>query len=339
MMTYDEVINRGKDLLAQKGLVETKANYNNTLIRPCLPGLGAAGNGLSFLRNREALSKYYIKNKLLGDNFSPNTNIELFGTKLTLPVFAAPMSGIKTNLRGIIEEKDFLTSILSGCRDVGTLGMCGDGFDITSNYIAPSLIKDVGGIGVCKPRIFSDLKERVESLKKANVLAVGIDIDGIAGMLLDTNQVTRKSVEELRKIRSLFSGPMFLKGLLSLEDAVIAHKAGFDAIVVSNHGGRAVDYGLGTADILMLISNKLKGKIKILVDGGVRNGYDVFIYLALGADAVLVGRTMLYSVIGGGREGVKIVLSKIASDLRKAMVFSGAKKLSDINFNHIGRYE
>jgi isopentenyl diphosphate isomerase/L-lactate dehydrogenase-like FMN-dependent dehydrogenase len=338
-MKHEKIIKKGKDLLADHGVVESRLNHKGMLLEPSVPGLGTVGTGTTFLRNKKSLSRYFIKTQLLGDNFVPNTNIELFGIKLAIPILVAPMSGIKTNLNGVMEEYDFLKFVLSGCKDTGTIGVCGDSFDTTSDYIVPDLIKNIGGIGVCKPRNFYLLKDRIEELKKVNVIAIGIDLDGIAGMLLDNGLVTRKSKGELRQIRALFDGPMFLKGITSLEDALLAHETGYDAIVISNHGGRSIDYSLGTADVLPQIAKVLKGKIKILVDGGVKSGYDAFIYLALGADAVLVGRTALYSVIGGGREGLKVTLLKLASDLKRAMIFSSTKNITDINSGVIDKYE
>ena len=337
-MTSEEVIKKGKERLAEVGVVESESEYHGKLVIPSVPGVGTVGGGISFDRNRSALKRYFIKTRLLGDNFVPNTNIKLFGQDLSFPILAAPMSGIKTNLKSVIEERDFLVSILEGSKNAGTIGMCGDSFDTTADYIVPNLIKDTPGIAVCKPRIFEKLNERMLALKDVNPIAIGIDLDGIAGMLLNSGQVTRKNIHDLKKIRGLFSGPMFLKGILSLEDAELAYQAGFDAIVISNHGGRSIDYTLGTADALPSIAKKYKGKIKILVDGGIKNGYDVYVYLALGADAVLVGRTMLYSAIGGGSDGVKTTLLKLESDLRRAMIFTGSKNLEMVNHKTIERY-
>ncbi|MES2087652.1 MAG: alpha-hydroxy-acid oxidizing protein [Patescibacteria group bacterium] len=337
-MTSEEIIKKGKDILAKQGIVESSGEYGGKILEAGVPGLGAVGGGVTFLRNREALAKYFIKICLLGKHFTPDSSVELFGVKLAFPILPASMGGIKTSLKDFIKEKDFHQAILEGSKDAGTLGMCGDGFDTSSEYLVPDLIKSVGGIAVCKPRNFEKLKERIEKLKKAGVTAIGIDLDGAAGKLLETGQVTRKDAKELKKIRQLFSGPMFLKGIMSVEDAVIAYKSGFDAIVISNHGGRSIDYSLGTADILPLIAKKLKGKIKILVDGGVKNGYDVFVYLALGADAVLVGRSMLYSVIGGGKKGVETTFNKFSSELKRAMLFTGRSEIADIDSKVLGKY-
>jgi 4-hydroxymandelate oxidase len=261
------------------------------------------------------------------------------GQNVSMPVFSAPMSGIKSNLKGLIEEMKLLTDLFSGCKIAGTLGMGGDSFESTVNYVIPELIETIGGIGVCKPRTYELLKQRILQLAQAGAPVIGIDLDGIARMLINTNEVGRKSVTELKDLRALFSGPMFLKGILSVEDAILAYKTGYDGIIISNHGGRTIDYCLGTADILPQITKELKGKIQILVDGGVKSGYDIFIYLALGADAVLAGRTLLYSAIGGGKDGVALTLSKMEAQLKATMLYAGCQTIADITSDNIGLYE
>jgi len=337
-MTSEEAIQKGKEILRQKGIVAEITHHEGQEIHPTVPGLGGMGRGTTFQRNRDALSNYFIKTRLIGEHFTPDTSLTLFGKHIAFPILSAPMSGIKSNLRGHIEEKDLLSAIFKGCKEAGTIGIGGDSFDSTSNYIIPDLVKEIGGIGICKPRNFPLLKERLEKLIASDAIAIGIDIDGIARMLINTSEVTRKSTAELKELRALWKGPMILKGILNVEDAVAAHEIGFDAIVVSNHGGRTIDYALATADILPAIAKELKGKIKILVDGGIRTGYDVFMYLALGADAVLIGRSILYSAVGGGDEGVKTTLLKYAADLKVAMLYSGAQNLSEINSTLIERY-
>ncbi len=338
-MNKIDYINNGKQILRDKSVVETDTFYEDKFIYANVPGLGGAGSGISFNRNKTSLLKYYIRHSILSDHFNPDTSTNLFGLNLKIPVIAAPMSGIKTSLRGVIQERNFHKFILEGCSDVGTIGMCGDSYDTTAEYHVPELLKEVRGIAVCKPRIFTEIQNRIQQLDGSNIHAIGIDLDGAAGMLLDAGKVTKKNSFELKKIRSLFHGPMFLKGIMGVDDAMIAYHAGFDGIVVSNHGGRSIDYSLGTSDILPSISAQLKGKITIMVDGSVSNGYDIFVYLALGADIVLSGRSILYSVVSGGRVGVSETLNRFASELRRAMLFSGCRKVSDINSEVIARYE
>ena len=101
--------------------------------------------------------------------------------------------------------------------------------------------------------------------------------------------------------------------------------------MVSNHGGRVLDQCPATAEVLPEIADALKGSgVKILVDGGIRSGVDVFKALAMGADAVLICRPFVTAVYGGGEEGVKCYIDKIAGELADTMQMCGAHSLSEI---------
>lgn len=339
-MISEEIIKKGKQKLFDVQIADPSNNIPDLHLDIWVPGLGGAGSGISFNRNRTSLEKYAIKTRILGDNFIPNTQFDIFSKKLAMPIMSAPMSGIKTSLRGVITENDFLTAILSGSSEAGTIGMCGDSFDLTESYIVPNLINKYGGVGVCKPREKQEIIKRIKLLNKAGAASIGVDVDGLGGVLLFMDgKVTRKNRNELVAIRKSFNGAMFLKGIMSIEDAQMALDTGFDAIVVSNHGGRVMDYSLGVADVLPEICDKFKGKMKIIADGGIRSGYDAFVYLALGADAVLVGRTILYGALGAGAEGVKSVLEKLQTELIRAMLFTGCKSLKEINKDLLIKYE
>ncbi|MFX1505107.1 MAG: alpha-hydroxy-acid oxidizing protein, partial [Promethearchaeota archaeon] len=115
------------------------------------------------------------------------------------------------------------------------------------------------------------------------------------------------------------------------EDAVEAVDAGASAIVVSNHGGRVLDHTPGTADVLPEITEALKGrKAIIVVDGGIRTGYDVLKMLALGANAVLIGRDIVRAAVGGGSEGVRLQMDYLRETLKKAMKMTGCPSLNQI---------
>jgi isopentenyl diphosphate isomerase/L-lactate dehydrogenase-like FMN-dependent dehydrogenase len=101
--------------------------------------------------------------------------------------------------------------------------------------------------------------------------------------------------------------------------------------VVSNHGGRALDGTPGTAETLPFIADTVSGQMTILVDGGIRSGADVLKMLALGADAVLLGRPLAISAVGGGAEGVAMMLNKIAGELQAAMVLTGSLDVAEIS--------
>jgi isopentenyl diphosphate isomerase/L-lactate dehydrogenase-like FMN-dependent dehydrogenase len=106
--------------------------------------------------------------------------------------------------------------------------------------------------------------------------------------------------------------------------------AGASAIVVSNHGGRVLDFTPGSADVLEGISSAVKGKISILADGGVRSGADVLKLLALGADAVMIGRPFCVAAVGGLKQGVELYIDRIATELEQAMVLTGTARADNV---------
>ena len=129
--------------------------------------------------------------------------------------------------------------------------------------------------------------------------------------------------------------PVILKGVMTVRDAEAAVRVGAAGIIVSNHGGRVLDHTPGTADVLPEIAAAVKGRIRILVDGGVRSGADVMKMLALGAEAVLVGRPMAVAAVGGGSEAVSFLLERYAHDLRTAMIYAGCATPADISSSAI----
>ncbi|MER1966886.1 FMN-dependent L-lactate dehydrogenase LldD [Castellaniella sp. GW247-6E4] len=138
------------------------------------------------------------------------------------------------------------------------------------------------------------------------------------------------SWKDLEWIREFWTGPMVIKGILDPEDARDAVQFGADGIVVSNHGGRQLDGVLSTARALPAIAEAVKGRLGILADSGVRNGLDVVRMLALGADAVLLGRAYAYALAAAGEAGVANLLDLIEKEMRVAMTLTGARTIADI---------
>ena len=138
------------------------------------------------------------------------------------------------------------------------------------------------------------------------------------------------SWKDLQWIRDFWDGPMIIKGILDPDDARDALAFGADGIVVSNHGGRQLDGVLSSAKALPPIAEAVKGRMKILMDSGVRNGLDVVRARALGADAVLIGRAFVYALAARGEAGVAQLLDLFDKEMRVAMVLTGARSLSDI---------
>ncbi|HEU5354491.1 MAG TPA: aminotransferase class I/II-fold pyridoxal phosphate-dependent enzyme [Actinocrinis sp.] len=132
-------------------------------------------------------------------------------------------------------------------------------------------------------------------------------------------------------MRSISTLPILLKGILAPEAARRAVDAGVDGIVVSNHGGRQLDATPATAQALPGVVAAIGGRIPVLVDGAVRRGTDVLAALALGADAVLVGRPVLHGLAVSGQAGVKHVLDTLRDELRDAMTLAGVGTVADIS--------
>ena len=118
-----------------------------------------------------------------------------------------------------------------------------------------------------------------------------------------------------------------------------AKEAGADAIIVSNHGGRVLDQCPATAEVLEEIVKEVNGSMKILVDGGIRSGTDIFKALALGADGVLICRPFVVAVYGGGEEGVKLYIDKLGAELKDAMQMCGAHSVSEITRDMVRYYQ
>jgi L-lactate dehydrogenase (cytochrome) len=138
------------------------------------------------------------------------------------------------------------------------------------------------------------------------------------------------SWKDLQWIRDFWDGPMVIKGVLDAQDARDAVAFGADGIVVSNHGGRQLDGVLSSARALPVIADAVKGDLKILVDSGVRNGLDVVRAIALGADAVMLGRAFVYALAAEGQAGVAHLLDLFEKEMRVAMTLTGAKSVEGI---------
>jgi L-lactate dehydrogenase (cytochrome) len=152
------------------------------------------------------------------------------------------------------------------------------------------------------------------------------DLMGWVAQNFDSS-VTWKDVEW---VRGQWKGPLIIKGLLDPDDAREAAANGADGIVVSNHGGRQLDGALSTARALPRIADAVSGRMKVLVDGGVRSGLDVVRMLALGADFVMMGRAWAYALAAQGEAGVAHVLKLIDAEMRVAMALTGCVTIDQI---------
>lgn len=143
------------------------------------------------------------------------------------------------------------------------------------------------------------------------------------------------SWRDLEWIRQFWKGPLLIKGILDPEDAKDAQAFGADGIIVSNHGGRQLDGVLSTAKALPMIVDKVRSDLTILVDSGIRSGLDVVRMLALGAQAVFVGRPTVYALAARGQAGVEHMLDLIRNEMGIAMTLMGVSASTEINQTHL----
>jgi isopentenyl diphosphate isomerase/L-lactate dehydrogenase-like FMN-dependent dehydrogenase len=141
----------------------------------------------------------------------------------------------------------------------------------------------------------------------------------------------------VRRVRSFSKMKIVLKGIGTHEDARIAVEEGIDGLIVSNHGGRAEDSGRASIDCLPEVVDAVRGRMPVLVDGGVRRGTDIFKAIALGATAVGIGRPYLWGLGAFGQAGVEAVLDILQSEFKVCMQQCGARTLAEIKPAHVTR--
>lgn len=143
------------------------------------------------------------------------------------------------------------------------------------------------------------------------------------------------TVEDIKFIKEISGLPILVKGIVSPEAADLAIKAGADGIWISNHGGRQLDGGPATFDMLPLIAKVVNGRVPIVFDSGVRRGSHIFKALASGADVVAIGRPVLYGLILGGSEGVNEVFQQLNKELSITMTLAGTKNIEEVKKNKL----
>ena len=304
------------------------------------PGPGGKGTGKTFMRNYDYLhERIRLQMDVLGEPFSPDTSISLFGKKLSLPVLAAPIGMVSFSLSDKLNEYTYAKAVLEGMKMAGSLAITGGGAFDESFFGPLKALEEVNGEGIpnLKPWKQELLLERIRITEKTGASAFVIDIDsaGLAHAGLSKNALERKSEEALAAIVLQSDMKLIVKGIMTPEAAIKAVRAGAYGIVVSNHGGRVMDEGLSTAEVLPEISRAVRGKVQVFVDGGVRSGADVFKMLALGADAVLIGRPYFVAAYGGGAQGVSLYTQIIHNELSDVMCMTGCKTISDITEDKI----
>ena len=308
---------------------------NGIVCKNTMPGPGAKGSGTGFIRNYQKWQELCVNMDTICEGGPVDTGFTLFGQKYELPVFAGPVGAVKMHYGDKFTDEEYNEILVPACAKAGIAAFTGDGTNPTVFTAAAKAIgeNDGKGIPTVKPWDKETVFAKLDAAKAsgAKVFAMDIDAAGLPFLKGMNPPAGAKSVEQLSQIAKMADKPFIVKGVMTVKGALKAKEAGAAAIVVSNHGGRVLDQCPATAEVLCDIVDALKGSgVKVIVDGGIRTGVDVFKALAMGADAVIICRPFVPMVYGGGEEGVKLYINKIGAELEDTMAMCGAKTLADI---------
>ena len=331
-MTYKELLESARTCIG--AYCKACTVCNGVVCKNTIPGPGAKGVGDTAIRNYQKWQDLRVNMDTLCENKPVNTTLELFGQTVKYPCFAAPVGAVNMHYSDKYTDTTYNDILVSACKENGIAAFTGDGVDPKVMAGATAAIAKAGGCGVptIKPWNLDTIQEKLALVKKANAFAVAMDIDaaGLPFLKNMTPPAGSKSIEELRRIAELAGIPFIVKGVMTIKSAMKAKDAGAAAIVVSNHGGRVLDQCPATAEVLPEIAAAVGSDLKILVDGGIRSGTDIFKALALGADGVLICRPFVTAVYGGEAEGVKLYIEKLGEELKDTMAMCGAFSLKEI---------
>ena len=324
---------------------------------------GGAGSEQTLRANREAFQKITIMPRVLTGIKQVDTSMNLLGQRLSMPIYVTPMAS-----HGVVHPLAEVGSA-QGAKKAGTLFVAPTGSNKTMEEVATAIRDSPRWFQLYlnkDPEVNEQLLQRAENAGfSAIVLTVDLPVLGIRDrnvrnsfMLskdLDRSNVTsERYVAATRSLQSLTAGikddlswedyewtrkhtplPVLIKGILSPDDAEEAAKRKVPAIIVSNHGGRQLDTGFGAIEALRPIVERVRGKTRVLFDSGIRRGTDVFKAMALGAEAVGLGRPVLWGLALNGADGVAAVLEHLRVELANVMRLAGTARLADVTSDYI----
>jgi lactate 2-monooxygenase len=315
---------------------------------------GGAGNEATVRANREAFERRRLRPRMLAGNSVRDLSVEVLGTPSPFPFFLAPVGVLSiahadgelapARAAAALRVPFILSSAASHSIEEIAVAM-GDAprwfqlYWVSDREVVESLVRRAEASGYAAIVVTLDtltLGWRPRDLRNAYLpfregegiaqftsdpvfrsrLSVPPDEDPLvaAGTMLAMFANLALRWEDLAWLRELTSLPLLAKGVLTAEDAVQAFDAGLDGIVVSNHGGRQVDGAIASLDALVEVRVAVGPDAPVLMDGGIRGGADVLKALALGANAVLLGRPYVYGLAVGGQPGVEAVLRQLAAE-------------------------
>lgn len=331
-MNYNEVLEIARKDIGE--LCKACPICNGIACKNKMPGPGAKGVGDTAIRNYSKWQDIRVNMDTICENKPVDTSIEIFGKKFDYPFFAGSVGAVTLHYSDKYNDVTYNDVLVSACAENGIAAFTGDGTDSNVMIAATKAIKSSNGIGIptVKPWNIETIKEKFNLVKESEAFAVAMDIDaaGLPFLKNLTPPAGSKSVSELSEIIKEAGLPFIVKGIMTVKGAIKAKEAGASAIVVSNHGGRVLDQCPATAEVLRDIVEAVDGSMKVFVDGGIRSGTDIFKALAMGADGVLICRPFVTSVYGGDKEGVKLYIEKLGTELKDTMAMCGAFSIDEI---------
>jgi isopentenyl diphosphate isomerase/L-lactate dehydrogenase-like FMN-dependent dehydrogenase len=335
-----------------------------TKVPPAHFGYMASGidDEITLRANRTSFLKYQLRPRRMRDVSQIDMSVNLFGSKWKTPIIIAPTGGNKAyDPEGEIAvaraaKAGGYLNVLSnaGASTIEDVIAARQGevwfqlYATSSVEVAKQVIRRVDRAGAPVLEITVDRNGgrnqetffRLKKLDPRNCAGChvhgignaqerpnydGIDLSGVKSM-----QSSNMTWEFIKQVRDITKMKIILKGILTEEDAALCLKYGVDGIHVSNHGGRSEDGGRGAIECLPEVVKVVKGKLPILFDSGVRRGSDIFKALALGANAVCVGRPYLWGLGAFGQAGVEKVMDILQSELRGTMQQMGTPNIAAI---------
>jgi isopentenyl diphosphate isomerase/L-lactate dehydrogenase-like FMN-dependent dehydrogenase len=319
--------------------------------------VGAADDGQTKLANREAYAKVQLRPRRLVDVSKIDTSLTLFGKRYRSPILLAPVGnqqevhpeGELVTAKAALKRKHLMICSMMTNASIGEIAATGGDYWFQL-YVSPN-------------REFS--KKVMDDAAAAGCDTIAITIDGTGDRNLEAARWFKKTRDKSQPAKPVrlgnfenFKGKrgigdatltwddlawfrdntrlkLVLKGIVTAEDARLCRKYGMDGLIVSNHGGRQEGSGRGTLDVLPEIVGEVKGRMPVLLDGGIRRGSDVYKALALGADAICIGRPYLWGLGAFGQEGVEKALTILQKELIRTMRFAGTMSLAAINKDYI----
>jgi 4-hydroxymandelate oxidase len=322
---------------------------------------GGAADEITLRWNRESFDRIRLRLKILVDVSKLDTRLTLFGQELPFPILLAPTSyhrlvhpeGEIATVKGAGAAGATLVASMLATTAIEEMAKAATGPLWFQTYILKDrgftrdLIQRAEGAG-CKAicvtvdspvvgvrnrdqRAHFALPPEMERANLKGLMRPGGNLRPPEGDIYTPILDAGLTWKEIDWLRSFARVPVVLKGVLNPGDAEQAVKAGASGIIVSNHGARNLDTVPATIDVLPEITERVAGRIPVLMDSGVRRGTDVLKALALGATAVLIGRPYLYGLGVAGPEGVRRVVNILQTELRLAMAFLGQTSLRSID--------